>query len=526
MNKRDIILSILSGVLLVLIFPRFNIEPLAWVAMVPLLTAIREKSAIHSLLLGWITGGVYFFGLLRWVVNAVSNYGNLSLPLSYLLLMLMVITLGFYIAIFTLLLNSISIRIKSDLIRWLSPPLIWTSIELVRERIPLIGFPWGSLGYSQFKIPSIVQFADITGVYGISFLIVLINSTIYLIIEDKWLESRVMDSQVKRRISPYRIIIPSLIILILCVSYGLWKINIHKSMPSIPSMPSPTTSVRVGLIQGNIEQGEKWVHSYQEKTFNIYKDMTLAASRNGMDMIIWPETAAPFYFQRDRRYQQEIFDITKEGGSYLLFGSLSDKYYSDRVHMFNSAFLVSPDSIILGKYDKIHLVPFGEYVPFHIFLPFVDKMVEGGRGDFEEGDDYTVMTIPGGRFGVLICYEVIFPDLVRRFVKNGAQFMVNITNDAWYGRSAAPYQHISMVTFRAIENRVPIVRAANTGISGIIDPTGRIVEETDIFVRTSIYGNISPKVTGDTFFTTYGDIFAYICLFMTMVLLLGERVRV
>ncbi|MFV1950683.1 MAG: apolipoprotein N-acyltransferase, partial [Nitrospinota bacterium] len=325
------------------------------------------------------------------------------------------------------------------------------------------------------------------------------------------------DYQAEKGISPLRLTISSLAILILCVSYGLWKINIHKSMSSL------VTPVRVALIQGNIEQDQKWVPAYQEKTFNTYKDMTLAASKKGMDMIVWPETAAPFYFQRDRKYRQRIFDLTKESGDYLLLGSLSSKYDSGKIQMFNSAFLVSPDSKITGKYDKIHLVPFGEYVPFHRFLPFVDKIVEGGIGDFEEGKDYTVMTIPGGRFGVLICYEVIFPDLVRRFVKNGAQFMVNITNDAWFGISAASYQHISMVTLRAIENRVPIVRAANTGISGIIDQTGRIVKETDIFVRTSIYGDIFPKAYRDTFFTAYGDIFAYICLFLTVVFFVTIR---
>ena len=173
--------------------------------------------------------------------------------------------------------------------------------------------------------------------------------------------------------------------------------------------------------------------------------------------------------------------------------------------MYNSAFLVGPEATVLGRYDKIHLVPFGEYIPLRRLLFFLDKLVQG-IGDFRSGEAYTVMAIPQGRFAVLICFEVIFPDLVRHFVRHGAQFLVNITNDAWFGYSPASYQHLSMVVFRAVENRLPIVRAANTGISAVIDPTGRLSQQTDLLVRTWMKERITPAAGGRRHSTRAGVI--------------------
>jgi apolipoprotein N-acyltransferase len=185
---------------------------------------------------------------------------------------------------------------------------------------------------------------------------------------------------------------------------------------------------------------------------------------------------------------------------------------------------VGPDTTVLGRYDKIHLVPFGEYIPLRRLLFFLDKLV-AGIGDFRSGEAYTVMAIPQGRFAVLICFEGIFPDLVRHFVRHGAQFLVNITNDAWFGYSPASYQHLSMVVFRAVENRLPIVRAANTGISAVIDPTGRLSQQTDLFVRTWIKARITPAGGRATFYTRWGDLFAYGCILVTAVSLGWGMVR-
>jgi apolipoprotein N-acyltransferase len=208
--------------------------------------------------------------------------------------------------------------------------------------------------------------------------------------------------------------------------------------------------------------------------------------------------------------------LAQEAGQPLLFGSPTYVRDGGQDVMYNSAFLVGPDTTVLGRYDKIHLVPFGEYIPLRRLLFFLDKLV-AGIGDFRSGEAYTVMAIPQGRFAVLICFEGIFPDLVRHFVRHGAQFLVNITNDAWFGYSPASYQHLSMVVFRAVENRLPIVRAANTGISAVIDPTGRLSQQTDLFVRTWIKARITPAEGATTFYTRWGDLFAYGCVLVTAV---------
>jgi apolipoprotein N-acyltransferase len=262
----------------------------------------------------------------------------------------------------------------------------------------------------------------------------------------------------------------------------------------------------------------------QAATIELYRRLSLEAATNTPTLIVWPETAAPFFFRYEPALRGRVLDIAAETGSYLLVGSPDverasvgaegDRYY-------NSAFLVSPNRELLGKYDKIHMVPFGEYVPLKSILFFVHKLAYG-IGDFEPGRTHTVFHLPRGRFGVTICYEVIFPDQVRRYVKQGADFLVNITNDAWFGRSAAPGQHLAMAALRAAENRRYLIRAANTGISAIIDPTGRIVKASDIFVPAVISGRIQLR-RGETFYTRYGDLFAWLCVAFVFSVFVAER---
>jgi apolipoprotein N-acyltransferase len=275
----------------------------------------------------------------------------------------------------------------------------------------------------------------------------------------------------------------------------------------------------VALLQGDIEQGQKWDAAVREGIFSTYRRLTHeAAADPEVQLIIWPEAATPFFFANDRAYQARQLLLAQEVGRPLLFGSPTYSREGNQDVMYNSAFLVGPDATVWGRYDKIHLVPFGEYIPLHRLLFFLDKLVVG-IGDFRSGETYTVMAVPQGRFAVLICFEVIFPELVRHFARHGAQFLANITNDAWFGYSPASYQHLSMVVFRAVENRLPIVRAANTGISAVIDPTGRLVQQTDLFVRTWIKDRISLADGPATFYVRFGDLFAYGCLLLTAVAL-------
>jgi apolipoprotein N-acyltransferase len=301
--------------------------------------------------------------------------------------------------------------------------------------------------------------------------------------------------------------------------YGAFRISALSEQPA-------TGSLKVGLIQGNINQAQKWDPVYQRETLDIYEDLTRQAFHQepGLGLVVWPETATPFIFERERVYREELEAFTQDLQTPLLFGSLamesrSNRLDTDQATFFNSAYLLSSAGEPVARYDKIHLVPFGEYVPLSSLLFFVQKMVEG-IGDFGSGQESTVMESPQGRFGVVICFEVIFPELVRKFVKQEAQFMVTLTNDAWFGRSSAPTQHFSMVVFRAVENRVPFIRAANTGITGSIDATGRIHGATDLFIKTYLVQEITIKEV-KSFYTQYGDIFAYLCGIIALVSIIG-----
>lgn len=507
---KDGLLAILSGIFLILIFPNFDLEPLAWVALAPLLWTLRDKGPRQAFWLGGITGLTFYLGSLHWVTNTMVNYGHLPLPVSLLILFLLALYLAAYIALFALLFAHLG---KASLgLQWIGAPLIWTALELARAHL-LSGFPWASLGYSQYKALPLIQIAELTGVYGVSFLIVWVNATLALLLVPLWKPApEDGPAQLRGRSKPrpplaLKLAAP-LVSLSLCLAYGSWRLKSGEAAPKEGS----SQKVRAILIQGNIEQDRKWDGRYQEEVFAVHRELTLAAARAPADLIVWPEASTPFFFQSDDRYRPQTFALAGRSGAPLLFGSPAYRLNRTGVDLFNRAYLISPQGKVLGQYDKIHLVPFGEYVPLQRMLPFVHRMVEG-IGDFATGKEFTLMSIPQGRFGVLICFESIFAELARHFVLEGAQFLVNITNDAWFGRSAAPYQHMSMVPFRAIENRVPVIRAANTGVSGLFDPWGRILQQSDIFVQTWLRGEISPKDPRDglTFYTRHGDLFAYLC---------------
>ncbi len=275
------------------------------------------------------------------------------------------------------------------------------------------------------------------------------------------------------------------------------------------------------MVQGNIAQDKKWAPGFQAATIDRYAEMTREAASQGVDLIAWPETAVPFFFQSDVTYRGRILDLARETKTPLLFGSPAFRRTETDVTLFNRAYLLSAEAELVDIYDKIILAPFGEFIPFKSsFLFFLDKLVEG-IGDFAPGTNPTVFPLSPHAFGVLICYEGIFPDLVRQFVDRGATFLINITNDAWFGRSSAPYQHLVMEAMRAVENRVPLIRAANTGISAVIDVTGRIRTQTALSESAFFVEEVTwPQVT--SFYTAYGDVFARLCA-LGAVCMLGYR---
>ena len=494
---KDIFLAASSGLLIAISFPRFNLYPVAWIGLIPLLTVLKDKDKKDAFWLGWLVGVTSFIVIINWVTITMYNYGKVPVPVSYTIMFLLAAYLGLYTAIFSYLFNLIKDR--SPQIRLVIGPSLWVTLELIRNYL-LTGFPWAQLGYSQYEFMELIQIADITGVYGISFLIVMVNIAITetaILIKKRGRKER----------GHYRnlialIAIPVLI-LIIVYSYGYIKLSsLYEAEKNIKKM-------RIGLIQGNIEQGKKWDVKFKRETIDIYLTLSKKAKLEGAGLIIWPETAAPFFFEQEREYQNELTTFAKQNSVYLLIGSPAMK---GRDGLLNSAYLISPKGDVLYRYDKIHLVPFGEYVPLKNILFFINKMVEG-IGDFVPGEDYTIMKTDGARFGLVICYEIIFPELVREFVKRDANLMVTITNDAWFGVSSAPYQHFSMAVFRAVENRVPVIRAANTGITGIIDASGRIIKTTDIFAETYITDEVAiSDAHKKTIYTKYGDIFSYLCV--------------
>jgi len=497
MKKADIFLSVASSFLLILSFPNFDLEILAWFALVPLLLAVEGKSLLTSFFLGWISGILFFLGTIYWIIVAVHTYGNVPLILSGLILLLLIAYLSLFVGTFTFLTRFLQRHFGFQII--ILCPLLWVGLEYLRSFF-LTGFPWAILGYSQYLNLPFIQSADFLGPYGLSFTLILVNVTLYLIIHE-W----------PTKSFPYRPVIVTVIILLGFFIYGYVRIG------AIERQLTQQSPLKIGLVQGNIDQSMKWDESFRRETMAIYERLSFKVAQEKPDLIIWPETATPFFFQDAKEYQPIVLDIPLNTKAFLLFGSPSYKIENGKANHYNSAYLASPPGQIIGKYDKIHLVPFGEYVPLSDLLSFIGSLGEG-IGDFKSGQEIFNFSLPQGKFGVLICFEIIFPDLCRRFVKQGADFLVTITNDAWFGKTSAPYQHFSIATFRAVENRVFIARAANTGITGFIGPTGKILKQGDIFTEETMTGTIR-LMKEKTFYTQHGDVFAWICSGFSVLLL-------
>jgi apolipoprotein N-acyltransferase len=495
MKKKDVVLSLLSGALLVLSFPNFNLEFLAWFALVPLFYSLEEKNLLSSFFLGYLAGFISFLGILYWIVVAVHTYGNIALLPSILILLLLILYLSLFFGTFTLLVHLVRQRFGSRML--IVAPFLWVALEYLRSFL-MTGFPWAYLGHSQYLNLPLIQVADITGVYGLSFIVLWVNVTLYLTLH-QW----------PARKFPYREALISAAILIAVLCYGYVK------MGATDRQNAKNPALRIGLVQGSIDQSVKWNEAFQKVTLETYERLSLSAAKGKPELIIWPETATPFFFQDEKRYQPFVLNVPVQTNAFLLFGSPSYKVERGKLVHYNSAYLAAPSGELTGRYDKIHLVPFGEYVPLGDILSL--GSLGEGIGDFRSGKEVVNLVLPRARFGVLICFEIIFPDLCRQFVKKGANFLVTITNDAWFGRTSAPYQHFSLAVFRAVENRVYVARAANTGISGIIDPGGRIRKQGGIFKEEAINGVIHLS-TSKTFYTLHGDVFAWICSGVTLLL--------
>jgi len=506
---RPVLLAIGTGLLYPLCLPDFDVGFLAWVALIPLHLALVEPAAPRrSFWLGWLAGTLAFAGIMAWVITAMHVYGKVPLAISSMLMLLLAVYLGVYLAVYAW--GAAWFTRTCPSLTFLAAPCLWVALEWVRTYL-FSGLPWALLGYSQYQWIAAIQIADLTSVYGLSFLVVLVNIALAELLQ------KAVGTQQPPAPFRWAPIATAILAMTLTFGYGYWRL----------SAETETRAITIGLVQANIDQAQKWDAAYRRATIDRYTGLTLQATA-GTDLVIWPEAATPFLFEQERGYQSEVMGLVRSRHVPLLFGSPTLRYYPNgRPYLLNSAYLLSQDGTPLGRYDKRHLVPFGEYIPLHSsLLFFLDKLVEG-IGDFEAGTTATVLAVPNrsgpsstdqadraAKFGVVICYEVIFPNLVREFAMNGAEFMVTITNDAWFGRSAAPYQHFGMVVLRAVENRRAFARAANTGISGFIDPYGRILRAGPIFEEAAFSGRIPLRQTR-TFYTRFGDVFAYACVIIT-----------
>jgi apolipoprotein N-acyltransferase len=510
-RTKPILLAVLSGLLLTGAFPKIGWDWLIWFALLPLLYAIKGLPPRPAFRLGFITGIIHFLTLLYWLVPVMRTYGFLPAYLSVIIMGLLAAVLAVFIALFS---AALAVYGKTPVRCLLMVPIGWVALEYLRSFI-FSGFPWELLGYSQFNRLQLIQISDIFGVYGLSGLIALANGSLLLCLL-KFARRRWQETNISNRLA-----LGSIIILAaafgLTLLYGHWRLNtINKRIAASPE-------ARIAVIQGNINQGIKWNPAFQIDTVKKYNRLSASIIEQNPELIVWPEAATPFYFLVDIKPSELVFEGIHQTEKDYLIGSPSFVRKHDADRYFNSAFLISPKTKTMGKYNKTHLVPYGEYVPLKKWLPFLGKIV-AQVGDFDTGQIGNTLQWKDQHLGVQICYEIIFPALSRAMARNNASLLINITNDAWFGKTSGPYQHFSMTVLRAVENRRSLARAANTGISGFVDPAGRILASTALLEEAAVVRSL-PLLKEKSIYTQTGDLFARGCMGIVILLTLIEIVR-
>lgn len=495
----SIVYIIISAVILILSFAPFNFGFLGFVALIPLFKVLFDCSLKKSFAYGFLFGFIFFLGTVYFVVNSMHNYGGMDIYSSTLAMVLMAAYLALYPALFSLVYSYFYLDeaplIKSSFI----VAALWVAVELLRTWV-FTGFPWLMIGYSLAPYKVLIQASDIGGVWLISFVVVFVNYALYRFIF-------VDSSKDAVTVSSLTAILP----IVLLYLYGSHVINNFEEIKS-----NGTGKLKAVVVQGNIEQSMKWQAGYKDDSVKKYRDLTMQIikEKGPVDLILWPETAMPLYLKDDSSLTAYAKGTAVEANSDLLTGAPHYEVTADgTVDYYNSAFLIGIDGEIKSRYDKNHLVPFGEYIPLRFIFTKLNKIVEG-MGDFTAGDSFEPLHHNKVPVGVAICFEAIFPNHSRKFVNNGALVLANMTNDGWFGKSSAPYQHLDMSMFRAVENKRPMLRAANTGISAIIDPLGNIVAKSGLYVDDALYGEVY-LYDKKTIYTLVGDIVPYLSMVFT-----------
>lgn len=489
-------LALTAGLLNWAVFPNVGLWPLVWVCQTPLLLAsFRETSSYRSLLFGFVAGLVFFFGTCHWIAGVLLNYGGLPWVGAQLLFLLLALYLSSFYALFSWAFARLSLF--GGLLCFWFAPVLWVSTEYLRAQV-LTGFPWCLLGYGLVDAVNLSQIARWTGVYGLSFASISVSAFVTEVL-----------------VCPSRFAVlrlGSIASVLVCLTLGFASTAKEYHEPAH----------LVHIVQTNIDLDQKLDAATKALLLDELAQLSIPSEQGesnpqsaSVRLILWPETPAAFYFNHDRDFRRRMEDVATSSGSYFLFGFVDFRPHSNggsEQDPYNSVAVLSPDGRAISQYDKIHLVPFGEYIPYERLFFFVDK-ISTEAGNFKPGDRVVVAPLDNqGSVGVFVCYEAVVPDLVRRFARDGSQLFVNVTNDAWFGESAAPFQHLAMARMRAIENHRYLLRAANNGISAIINPNGKIVKTVARNERTFLEGHFDFEKQR-TLYAQYGDVFAWLSLF-------------
>jgi apolipoprotein N-acyltransferase len=511
-----LICAMLSARILVYCHRDPKLSLLAWIALVPFMICLPKKGIWLTLLMSTVFGLVYLHGIFSWILD-VQGY-------RFYHHMLIAIPFGAYFICFGLSFKLISSRLNHHL-AFLAIPFIWVTLEYLRSNFLFLALPLGLIGHTQYLNHTIIQIANIGGAYMVSFVVVLVNAAIADVAVALIANRQKRFPGSKQKWTPISKVSKPLLVSAVCAMtsttlYGLWNVTQKES-----GQP-----VKVALIQGNIAQEKKWDPKYMDSIMDTFTRLTLKSSASKPDLIIWPETAIPGDGLHDQNHLLSVKELSINTESPILVGSALgnkfDRQNSRNREYRNSALLVTshPDMIVDQHYDKMKLFPFAEYLPHGKYLPWqILRISPASR--YRAGETYTIFKLPAFTFATLICWETLFPDLCREFAIRGAQFIANISNEARFGKSEAPYLILAANVFRAVENGIHVVRCANTGISCIIDASGRIVHRVrnatgdDIFVQGTLVGTVVAKNTF-SFYTRHGDIFAMGCAVATLVVVL------
>ena len=459
------------------------------------------QPALRAFVLGLIAGVAYFVGTVYWTGAVLSTFGGLPGILAVVAVLLLSSYLAIYLAIFSVIAARLIARAGASALL-LTPP-IWVATEFARGSV-FGGFPWVPLGNSQVTVLPVVQIASLLGVYGVSLLVAFVNAAIAYAL---------LDSGRAR----LKVVAGTAVLLLAAAVWGTWRV-------ADGSLTRQGTPIRVGLIQGNVLQEEKLnlTPAIARRIFTTYIAMTRDAVRRGAQYVIWPESSTPFTFGENPDGDHAVRALAQEVGVPILVGS-DEIVHSTPPASYNSAFQVAPDGRTAAVYRKMHLVPFGEFIPLQRWISFVAPLVKRLM-PFSEGESAVMLPVGAHRASTSICYEVVFPTLVRDAVNAGSELLTTITNDGWYGNSSAPFQHFELASMRAIEQGRYLARAANTGISGVVDPYGRVVARSGIFEQVGMVEE-ARFLTTRTIYARVGDIAAYASIVITVVALIAVRRR-